>query len=1203
MNTFEQRPGTLDLLGSIVESLPLRVFWKDRDSRYLGCNTLFAVDAGFSTPAEVVGRTDADLRWHAHADRYQASDRRVLASAASELGYEEPQTAAGGGEMWVRVSKVPLRDAEGTVIGILGTYEDVTDQRIARERLQLTTFTTEHARDGTEAFRAHWAALAETAEARLRGSEDRLRTLAEQSPLATQIIGTDGRTRLVNRAWEQLWGVPFAALADYNVFEDPQLEALGRIDFVRRAFAGETVRLDPIEYDRLGTPAVKSAAAGTLWVRTLLYPLRSAEGTVREVVLVHEDLTEVRAADRARAESERRFRDLFERSPDACWIVDEANVFTLANQAAAAMLGYDAAGQIEALHPSEVSPEFQPDGRLSREKADEMIDLAHTQGIHRFEWMHRRRDGSDVPAEITLAHVEIDGRPHLYCTGRDISARWEQEASLAETRRRHEEAQRIAHLGHWRVDLLSRVSEWSDETYRVLGLDPATTTPTPDAYRGRIHPDDQASARAAYQDSLRTGEPFDIEHRLIRPDGTIRWINARCETTYDAEGRPRVSVGTALDITARRMADQRLQDSNDFLGKIVANAAEGVAVCQPTETFPFLRFSVWNDRMTEIVGYTLDEINRLGWYQSLYPDLELQARAVERTAQTRTGSNLVAEEWVVTTKAGEKRALAISTSTMTLADGAPAVVALMQDVTDRRRASEALHKSEQKYRGIFDDSVAAIYFFDAEKRFIDTNRAGEELLGYSREELLRLSIPDVDADPVAVQPAHAELLAGGELKNFEHRLKHKSGRVVTVLNNSRPIVDGDGRIVGLQSTLIDVTEQRRAQEEQDRLRAQLAASQKLDSIGRLAGGVAHDFNNLLGVILGRTSMAAESLDPSHPVQTDLKEVLDAAERSAELTRQLLAFARRQTATPVEIDLNEKVGGVLKILRRLIGEHITLIWSPAAQLTTVRMDPSQVDQILANLCVNARDAISGVGHIRIETGFASPADAARFTGGAQGQPVGRFVVLSVMDSGCGMERTVVENIFEPFYTTKSVGQGTGLGLATVYGIVKQNGGHVEVQSSPGKGTTFHVYLPAVEGRPDYHRGGPAAPPVPPGTERLLLVEDEPAVMRLTKRMLERLGYHVLAAGGPEEALRVVAEDPTPIDMLMTDVIMPEMSGWDLSRELLKQNPDLRVLFMSGYTADVIADHGVLGSDVHFIQKPFVFNDLGAKIRAVLERRST
>ncbi|MBN1472916.1 MAG: response regulator, partial [Syntrophaceae bacterium] len=374
--------------------------------------------------------------------------------------------------------------------------------------------------------------------------------------------------------------------------------------------------------------------------------------------------------------------------------------------------------------------------------------------------------------------------------------------------------------------------------------------------------------------------------------------------------------------------------------------------------------------------------------------------------------------------------------------------------------------------------------------------------------------------------------------------------------------------------------------------------QKMESVGQLAGGVAHDFNNMLGVILGCTELAMKQIGPNEQLRANLDEISKAAQRSADLTRQLLALARKQAVAPKVLDLNETVEGMLKMLRRLLGEDIELVWQPGSNLGLVFLDPLQVDQILANLCVNARDAIAGKGQVTIETDSVSFDET--YCAQHAGFVPGEFVMLAVRDDGCGMDKKVLDRLFEPFFTTKEMGKGTGLGLGTVYGIVKQNNGFIDVNSEPGKGTSFNIFLPRhaakAASRPKQEQ---ASAPVG-GSETILLVEDESAVLKMTTMMLERMGYVVIATETPGKAISLAQEHQGQIDLLITDVIMPEMNGRELAGNLISIYPYIKKLFMSGYTANVIAHSGVLDDGVSFIKKPFSMKDLAAKIREVLNR---
>ncbi|MBI5656547.1 MAG: PAS domain S-box protein [Geobacter sp.] len=517
------------------------------------------------------------------------------------------------------------------------------------------------------------------------------------------------------------------------------------------------------------------------------------------------------------------------------------------------------------------------------------------------------------------------------------------------------------------------------------------------------------------------------------------------------------------------------------------------------------------------------------------------------------------------------------------------------DITEQKLNEESLRKSEERHRTILRTAMDGIWLMDLQGRFLEVNETYCRMSGYSMHELLTLTVHDIEAmETCDDAAAHIKKIIEQGNDRFETRHRRKDGSVyeVEVSAQFRPVEGGQ-----IVSFIQDISERKRSEAEKATLEGQLRQAQKMESIGRLAGGVAHDFNNMLGVILGHTEIGLLRMDPSHHLFARLVEIRKAAERSADLTRQLLAFARKQTVTPKVVDLNETVGEMLQMLQRLIGEDITLTFQQAPDLWPVMMDPSQVDQILANLCVNARDAIEDTGRIAIVTENCS-VDAAYCTHNPDAEPR-EYVRLVVSDDGCGMDRETQSHIFEPFYTTKEMGKGTGLGLATVYGAVRQNGGFINIYSEPGQGSTFSVYLPRHAGKTHEVQPEAASPPVQRGHETILLVEDEPAILEITSMMLEEQGYAVLAATTPGEAIQFAREHVGEINLLMTDVIMPEMNGRDLAKNLLTLYPRMKRLFMSGYTADIIAHHGVLDEGAHFIQKPFSLASMTDKVRLVLD----
>lgn len=523
---------------------------------------------------------------------------------------------------------------------------------------------------------------------------------------------------------------------------------------------------------------------------------------------------------------------------------------------------------------------------------------------------------------------------------------------------------------------------------------------------------------------------------------------------------------------------------------------------------------------------------------------------------------------------------------------------LIGEIVERKRAEEALQIAFEKYEKTFRAAPIWVVLSTIDDgRYIEVNDAFLATMGYRRDEVIGKTSLELDTwvDPGDRDHMVSRIKEKGGIRNLVLKRKTRSGEIIDLLFSAE-ILHLEGRQVMI-SVSQDISDQKKAEEESKKLGAQLQQAQKMESVGRLAGGVAHDFNNMLGVIIGHAELALQHLDPSRSIHADLIEIKSAAKRSADLTRQLLAFARRQTAAPVVLDLNDTVSGMLKMLRRLIGEDIDLAWMPGANLWPVKMDPSQIDQILANLCVNARDAIDGVGKITIETQNIV-ADEAYRSDHPEITP-GNYVMLAVSDDGCGLAPGTRDNLFEPFFTTKKVGKGTGLGLSTVYGIVKQNEGFINVYSELDKGTAFKIFLPQTmdAGAAEEDAG---AQTIATGTETVLLVEDEGAILRMGKAMLERYGYTVLATHKPDQAVAIVEQYDGPIDLLVTDVVMPEMNGKELKKKIEKLNPRIKVLYMSGYTANVIMHRGILQDNVNFLQKPFSVDSLVNKVREVLDQ---
>ena len=666
------------------------------------------------------------------------------------------------------------------------------------------------------------------------------------------------------------------------------------------------------------------------------------------------------------------------------------------------------------------------------------------------------------------------------------------------------------------------------------------------------------------------------------------------------------------DITERRTAREALQKAHDelearvserteelraqqeFLRAIVDTSPNAIFVKDPQGRFTLVNAAVehaYGRSADEIIGKTESDLN--GYHEEIETFVQDDAEVL-RTLRPK----FIPEEQLTNPRTRETRTFqTIKVPLILPGTNAAHILGVATDITDRKQAEQGMRESEERYRLLFESNPQSMWVYDLESlAFLAVNEAAITHYGYSRQEFLSMTIKDIRSpDDVAalldtVSQARLGLTAAG---TWKHR--RKDGGNIDVEIVSHPLVfGGRGAKLVLAS---DITERKRAEQALRETEAQLRQSQKLEGIGQLAGGIAHDFNNLLTVINGFSALAMKGLSAEDPLLDNLEEIKKAGDRAASLTRQLLAFSRKQVLQPEILNLDSVVSEMEKMLRRVIGENIDLRAVLEPKLGNVKADPGQIEQIILNLVVNARDSMPGGGKVTIETdNVCLDEDYANNHVGAR---PGHYVMLAVSDTGTGMDEETQARIFEPFFTTKELGKGTGLGLSTIYGIVKQSGGNIWVYSEVGRGTTFKIYLPRVDAEAQEYKHASATEEVLNGTETILLVEDEEMVRKLARQILATQGYRVLEATNGEEALRMCEHDQEPIELLLTDVIMPEMSGPELAERLHRLRPELRVLFMSGYTDDAIVHHGVLAEGAHFIQKPFAPDVLSRRVRQILK----
>jgi PAS domain S-box-containing protein len=661
----------------------------------------------------------------------------------------------------------------------------------------------------------------------------------------------------------------------------------------------------------------------------------------------------------------------------------------------------------------------------------------------------------------------------------------------------------------------------------------------------------------------------------------IEGLNAGADDYLEAPFEPMHLITRVARLIARR----RDEVASEQLATIVESSDDAIL----SKTLDG-RILSWNPGAEKMYGYTAAEA--IGQHLSFLFPPEHPDELEEILGHLKQGKRIRHLETVRLRKDGSRVDVSLSISPIKSPSGQLiGYSTIARDITERKRAEQELSASETRYRDMVENAQDIIYTHDLQGNYTSMNKAGERITGYSIDEALRMSLVKIVA-PEYQETARrmlAKKLEGEGETVYDLEIVAKDGHRVAVEVNTRLLYQ-DGVPVGVQGIARDVTERKLLED-------QLRQSQKMEAIGRLAGGIAHDFNNLLTAVTGYSELSIRQLQPEDPLRLNLEEIKKAAQRATSLTRQLLAFSRKQVLQPKILDLNSVIAELEKMLRRLIGENIELRTVLAPELDAIKADPGQIEQVIMNLAVNARDAIPGGGKLTIETEnvYLDEEYASQHLGVA----AGHYVMLAVCDTGSGMDDKTQNQIFEPFFTTKEVGKGTGLGLSTVYGIVKQSGGYIWVYSEIGLGTTFKIYLPRADEGQAVYKPTPKPEEDPQGSETILLAEDEQAVRHLLREILNRKGYQVLEAANGGAALLICERHQGPIHLLLTDVIMPEMSGRELKARLTQIRPEMKVMYMSGYTDDAIVHHGILDSNIPFLQKPFTPQALTRKVREVLD----
>ena len=768
------------------------------------------------------------------------------------------------------------------------------------------------------------------------------------------------------------------------------------------------------------------------------------------------------------------------------------------------------------------------------------------------------------------------------------------QSALATSERRLKLALDAASIGSYEWDPTTGQVVWDEQSQRMFGYRPGEFDGTYDGFAARIHPDDRAGVESVIAGARGSEEPFVHEFRVVWPDGSVHWLSSRGEFTHDETGRAVRLYGASYNIDDRKRAEAALRESEERLRQGIRVSGIGIFDHDHPSNVIY-----WSPELRAIYDIDAESPITLDLYYSrVHPDDRQRIIDAVHRSHDPAGDGLYDVQHRLLRPDGSIRWTTIRSQTFFEGEGQGRrplrTVGAVTDITERKRIEE----EQKKLASLVEMSHESIGIATMKGSVIYMNQSAMRQVGIrSIEEAQGKTIFDFFTDADRVQAA--ETLYPAVLKDGfwsgEFRVRHfRTGAAIDVDITAFLVRDDQGAPQYIAAVTRDITERKKSAMEKAKLEASLLQAQKMESIGRLAGGVAHDFNNMLTVILGFAELARNKILEPAILRGHIEEIVKAAERSRQITRQLLGFSRQQVIAPEPSDLNSIVEDLRSPLGRLIGEDVEMRFQPEPALWSALLDPSQINQILINLAINARDAMPNGGMLMIET--ANVAVTPEFARTQANCTPGDYVMLVVSDNGTGMSRDTLAHIFEPFFTTKAKGKGTGLGLATVYGIVRQNGGFITVYSEIGQGTTLRIYFPRAIGVAE--SPAPLCIPVQIGTGNVLLVEDDELVRDVTTAALKSIGYAPLVADSPQEALRMCAEPGADIRLILTDVVMPGMTGAELRDRVEAIRPETKVLFMSGYTSDVIVTHGVLKRGVHFIQKPFSIDELGRKIAEVL-----
>lgn len=983
----------------------------------------------------------------------------------------------------------------------------------------------------------------------------------------------------VSPAYERIWGLPASELYKHPsqwfaaVHEDDRAK-------VEAASKAPTEKPYDMEY-RIVRPDGEIR-----WIHDRIFPIRGPDSRPVRWAGVSADITQRRKAEDELRTSEQKYKELADNATDIVWVLDIATEkFTYFSPSVELIRGFTPDEALRFPLSETLTPEsYREAGEIiARELADNRTEAGPGKPrVYNFQEL--RKDGSAYPAETRLRFLrDSSGKPFaIQGITRDITDRVAAEERVRRLNADLAEAQRVARVGSWEWDFTTNLVQWTHECANLLGLPVETTVPSFEAFLELVPGESRARVRSTVEDGMEAGIPFEFEQEIVRPSGDRRWMHVLGEPIRDNAGSVCGFRGTVQDISEAYRAAETLRESQRRFSDMMANVQLASVMLDRHAQITYC-----NDYFLKLTGQKMEDVIGQDWFTLFAPNDSPEIRKRFRDLLA-SGVNTRTHENQILVKSGGTRLIRWSHGILRSPSGeAVGTASIGEDITAQRETESRLRLQSSALEA----AANAIVITDSDGRIEWVNPAFTKATGYSAEEALGHKPGDLIKS--GEHEAHfyesmMKTISGKKVWHGEVINRSKDGRLIPFEMTITPVLNEKSEVTHFVAVQQDISKRKALEEE-------LRQSQKLEAIGRLSGGVAHDFNNLLTVILGHVALL-ETCNLDEEGLDSVRAIERAGKRAADLTRQLLLFARRQSMQMRPVNLDQTIEQTIKMLRRILGEDVQLEFKHTEGDLTVLADPGMLDQVLMNLSVNARDAMPNGGKLLIETFPVTLRDDTS-TG-----RTGRFALLTVTDSGAGIPPEILPKIFDPFFTTKETGKGTGLGLATVFGIIQQHGGWVHAESRQGEGARFSVYLPLIRDPAESDEVQQKKAPDYDGTETLLVVEDEEGIRQMLEKFLSLRGYRVITAESGPQALDAWKKEKNSIDLVLTDIVMPGgMNGVELGKLLLHEKPDVKCIYSSGYSDLLMAGDLSLEDGVNFIPKPYVLDKVGEIIRFQLDAK--